>query len=124
MNVIKVKNCSSCGTAFNCGDTLQGEKCWCNDFPPIFQPTDVIDCLCPVCFKNACSVKIEDYVATVSPETALGNRAKDLPKNESLIEGIDYYKENGNYVFKEWFHLKRGYCCKNGCRHCPYGFAE
>jgi hypothetical protein len=18
--------------------------------------------------------------------------------------------------------LKRGYCCKSGCRHCPYGF--
>ncbi|MEM6723947.1 MAG: DUF5522 domain-containing protein [Bacteroidota bacterium] len=19
---------------------------------------------------------------------------------------------------------KRGYCCKNGCRHCPYGFKK
>jgi hypothetical protein len=19
---------------------------------------------------------------------------------------------------------KRGYCCKNGCRHCPYGFVK
>ena len=120
MNLIKVKNCSTCGTAFNCGDTPEGSKCWCNDFPPIFTPTDVIDCLCPGCFKNACAVKIEEYVTTVSPESALENRAKDLPKSTSLMEGIDYYIENGNYVFKAWFHLKRGHCCENGCRHCPY----
>ncbi len=27
-------------------------------------------------------------------------------------------------VFTEAFHLKRGYCCKSGCRHCPYGFKK
>lgn len=27
-------------------------------------------------------------------------------------------------VFTEAYHLKRGYCCKNGCRHCPYGFKK
>ncbi len=32
----------------------------------------------------------------------------------------DFYWENGFIVFTEAFHLKRGYCCKNGCRHCPY----
>ena len=32
----------------------------------------------------------------------------------------DYYIENGFYVFTEQFLLKRGYCCGNGCRHCPY----
>ncbi|MGH2667018.1 DUF5522 domain-containing protein [Flavobacterium sp.] len=120
MNVIKVKSCSTCGSAFDCGDTLEGKKCWCNDFPPIFAPTDVIDCLCPKCFKNACEVKIDEYVTTISPETALKNKAKDLPKTTNLVEGIDYYIENGNYVFKSWYHLKRGFCCKNGCRHCPY----
>lgn len=33
-----------------------------------------------------------------------------------------YYNEQGYKVFTEKFHLKRGYCCKNGCRHCPYGY--
>jgi hypothetical protein len=33
-----------------------------------------------------------------------------------------YYMENGLIVFTEAYHLKRGYCCKRGCRHCPYGF--
>jgi hypothetical protein len=23
-------------------------------------------------------------------------------------------------VFTKEFHLSRGYCCGNGCRHCPY----
>jgi hypothetical protein len=33
-----------------------------------------------------------------------------------------YYMENGLLVFTEAYHLHRGYCCKSGCRHCPYGF--
>ncbi|UII27696.1 DUF5522 domain-containing protein [Fulvivirga maritima] len=35
-----------------------------------------------------------------------------------------FYIENGLYVFTEAYHLKRGYCCKSGCRHCPYGFKK
>ncbi|MGI8654232.1 MAG: DUF5522 domain-containing protein [Pyrinomonadaceae bacterium] len=40
-----------------------------------------------------------------------------------LIEGEDYYWENGLMVFTARFHLGRGYCCKNDCRHCPYNAA-
>lgn len=36
----------------------------------------------------------------------------------------DFYYENGLVVFTMSYHLKRGYCCKNGCRHCPYGFEK
>ena len=32
----------------------------------------------------------------------------------------DYYFENGLLVYTAAFHLKRGYCCGSGCRHCPY----
>ncbi|MEP2771370.1 MAG: DUF5522 domain-containing protein [Fulvivirga sp.] len=35
-----------------------------------------------------------------------------------------YYIENGLYVFTEAYHLKRGYCCKSGCRHCPYDYRK
>ena len=35
-------------------------------------------------------------------------------------EPEDYYYENGKIVFKESYHLKRGFCCENKCRHCPY----
>ncbi len=35
----------------------------------------------------------------------------------------DYYLSPEGYrVFTESYHLKRGYCCKSNCRHCPYGF--
>jgi Family of unknown function (DUF5522) len=37
-----------------------------------------------------------------------------------LIEGEDYYLENGYLVFTAKYLLKRGYCCGSGCRHCPY----
>ena len=33
-----------------------------------------------------------------------------------------YYNEQGYKVFTEAYHLKRGYCCKSGCKHCPYGY--
>jgi hypothetical protein len=42
-----------------------------------------------------------------------------------LEAGIDYYlNEEGNFVFKAEYHLKRGYCCKNNCKHCPWQFVE
>ncbi|MGJ7032741.1 DUF5522 domain-containing protein [Niabella hirudinis] len=41
----------------------------------------------------------------------------------SLIEGEDYYvNEEGKVVLTAKYHLQRGYCCSNGCRHCPYGY--
>ncbi len=32
----------------------------------------------------------------------------------------DYYLENGRMVFTAAYHERRGYCCGNNCRHCPY----
>ncbi|WP_196890726.1 DUF5522 domain-containing protein [Aureivirga marina] len=44
---------------------------------------------------------------------------KRLPK----LEPEDFYLTKEGYkVFTEKYHLKRGYCCKSGCRHCPYGY--
>src|SRR5262245_39579672 len=37
-----------------------------------------------------------------------------------LIEGEDFYYEGELIVFTRRYHLKRGYCCGSGCRHCPY----
>jgi hypothetical protein len=52
------------------------------------------------------------------------NLQKDQKDNAPLQEGKDYYIENGFYVFTAAYHQKRGYCCKSGCRHCPYGFKK
>ena len=37
-----------------------------------------------------------------------------------LVEGEDYYWEGEAMVFTGQYHLRRGYCCDQGCRHCPY----
>jgi hypothetical protein len=39
---------------------------------------------------------------------------------QSLTEGEDYYIDGPYLVFTEAYHLKRGYCCGSGCRHCPW----
>ena len=36
------------------------------------------------------------------------------------VEGEDFYTEGAAVVFTARYHLRRGYCCGNGCRHCPY----
>jgi len=41
-----------------------------------------------------------------------------------LEPGDAYTSPEGYLVFTEQYLLKRGYCCKNGCRHCPYGFKK
>ena len=45
-------------------------------------------------------------------------------EQEVLIENEDYYFENGLMVLTSQYLLRRGYCCEQGCRHCPYGYIE
>ncbi|MBO9153183.1 DUF5522 domain-containing protein [Chitinophaga sp. GCM10012297] len=40
-----------------------------------------------------------------------------------LVELIDfYYNEQGYVVLTEKYHRERGYCCGNGCLHCPFDY--
>ena len=42
-----------------------------------------------------------------------------------LKEGIDfYYNAHGYMVFTDVYLLARGYCCGNGCLHCPYNYSN
>jgi len=42
---------------------------------------------------------------------------------EQLTEGVHYYlNQDGLVVLTEKYHLARGYCCGNGCLHCPYAY--
>ena len=37
----------------------------------------------------------------------------------------DYYlSQDGYIVFTEVYHLKRGFCCRSACKHCPYEFKK
>lgn len=41
----------------------------------------------------------------------------------ALTEGIHFYmNEEGRVVLTELFLRERGYCCGNGCKHCPYDY--
>jgi Family of unknown function (DUF5522) len=43
--------------------------------------------------------------------------------NNNLTEGEDYYfNEDGYIVLTKKYHLEKGYCCGNGCTHCPYQY--
>jgi hypothetical protein len=41
-----------------------------------------------------------------------------------LVDGVDFYFENGLMVLTAKFLSERGYCCGNLCRHCPYSKEE
>jgi Family of unknown function (DUF5522) len=41
-----------------------------------------------------------------------------------LVEGLHYYlNEEGLMVLTAKYHLEKGYCCGNGCLHCPFEYA-
>lgn len=68
-------------------------------------------CLCADCLKE-----IDAKVISL--------KGKAFPKPEELQEGVHYYKENGLWVFTEYYHMLRGHCCESGCRHCAYRFRK
>jgi hypothetical protein len=46
---------------------------------------------------------------------------KKLPEDD---EPESYTNEEGLTVFTAEYLLSRGYCCGNGCRHCPYDYSN
>ena len=111
--------CSKCNTPIACG--AQRQQCWCTEYPRFLSLVDktVRSCLCPECLAK----RIHSELNTLYQEhslQALLQLAKPYANKKTLIEHIDYRIENGMTVFLAWYHLKRGTCCSNGCRHCPY----
>jgi hypothetical protein len=45
-----------------------------------------------------------------------------LKNKIELTQEDFYFNEQGYRVFTEKYHLKRGHCCKSGCKHCPFGY--
>lgn len=45
-----------------------------------------------------------------------------MRKKIPLEEGDYYLSPEGYKVMTRQYHLKRGYCCESGCKHCPYGY--
>lgn len=122
---MKSKDCSICGSEFVCGPESENKGCWCSDFPPIMPLDFSLDCRCPACLKRVVKEKIAEYLETLTLENAVVGIAKNYATSSQPIEEIDYYlNEDGQFVFTAWYLLKRGYCCQNGCRHCPYDYQK
>jgi hypothetical protein len=51
------------------------------------------------------------------------NDAVEAAHQAAQAAGADFYldPESGLIVMTEGFLLRRGWCCGNICRHCPYG---
>ena len=54
-----------------------------------------------------------------SPPTPAASVHEAEPASEELAPE-DFYMDGPYLVFTAAYHLKRGYCCHSGCRHCPY----
>jgi hypothetical protein len=92
--------------------------CWCHE---IIVPNHILSrlaedhlepaCLCRPCLETIAHIANEHH----DTETVLAEVQR------AILADLDYYiDENGNVVFTAAYHLKRGACCKNQCRHCPY----
>jgi hypothetical protein len=46
--------------------------------------------------------------------------AAAAPVPPLALQDGDFYLESARMVFTAAYHLRRGYCCGNRCRHCPY----
>ena len=110
--------CSQCDASFVC-NIANARECWCHQLPAFLEVNKADSCLCPECLALRISARIETFIASSSLQALLSTAAQ-YKDNEKPIEHIDYTIENDYMVFSQWYHLKRGSCCGNGCQHCPY----
>jgi hypothetical protein len=73
-------------------------------------------------FYYPLSIIPDSIGSEIDPRSSMSNAANTKFSDERprLIEGEDYYFESGLMVLTARYLLRRGYCCGNGCRHCPH----
>ena len=116
MKELSIKHCGNCHKEICCNVNAI-ENCACSTIELSPQTRNFLgktyfDCLC-----NHCLEELNRKVAKTAEFS--------FPiKKEDFIEGIHYYREGNMWVFTELYHILKGSCCGNGCRHCAYGFKE
>lgn len=121
----ELKICPRCHTSFECKVSLIHE-CQCADVSLTEDSNNYIqvhyqDCLC-----RTCLLAIQEGIHQESNTDQVPTPSDHHDHiNISPVPDEDYYiNEKGQWVFTRHYHLKRGYCCKSGCKHCPYGFIK
>jgi hypothetical protein len=124
------RRCPVCGSINECriaNGCLYKGQCWCESvsIPPVVQRYFAELGLGSACLCRSClSALAHGAVESNSAEHILTNvRAQVATTNWNQTDD-SYVDSSGRTIFTAAFHLKRGNCCGNGCRHCPYGFAE
>lgn len=113
-----ILSCSQCQATLNCNaDNIKA--CWCNELPTILPlESTATSCLCRDCTLNKINQFLNNlYKLPLKKQLAF---AKPFYTNANLIEHLDYEMQNSYMVFTRWFFLKRGTCCKNSCKNCPF----
>lgn len=90
------------------------------EYPSIMDLNADSACICPSCLRVKIAEKTEQFA--INYKHGVDENIALKSAHLKPIEGIDYYMENGFFVMKGWAHLKRGNCCGNKCRHCPYDY--
>jgi hypothetical protein len=108
--------CPQCNTSFSC----LPQNCWCFDLPQIhFLSSESQKCICKACLNAESRNQIAKYIANLTPEKR--KTIKTLGPVLKPIEGTDYtITHTGLWVFTQWYHLRRGYCCESSCVNCMY----
>ncbi len=111
-----IKNCARCNAIIDCrSDHI--ENCACFGIPLHDATRRYLEKTRYGCLCNRCLLELNEMAV----------RAKDhkfpLEFNE-MQERLHFYREGGMIVFTEFYHILKGYCCENGCRHCAYGFKK
>jgi hypothetical protein len=116
--------CPVCGHANECriaNGYLYKGACWCEQANV---PTNVLRFLAesqlePACLCFRCLVALAHHARNLDePAQILARVRQEIP---ALSRPADFYLDDlGRMVFTADYHLRRGFCCGNGCRHCPY----
>jgi len=115
------EQCPWCGGDNQCrvakGHLYKG-PCWCHE---ILVPNHILsrlaaDRLEPRCLCRPCLETIARFARKLDDTGAVLAEAKRV----TALNSDSYLDERGHVVFTARYHLKRGTCCANGCRHCPY----
>ena len=116
--------CPQCGATFSCG--AEQSSCWCGDVPRLLPADSAAPCVCRGCMLRDLRQEIAEFMESVTPANAIAaaERAQRCATPGDLIEGLDYEMEGESFVLSAWFLLKRGECCENRCRNCPYGYGR
>jgi hypothetical protein len=112
------RRCPLCYSANECrianGCTYKG-ACWCET---IFLPAPLQRYLAELFQQRACFCR--DCLKLLAVMAAENQSPQAIVEKIRARAADSYIDNDGRVVFTAAYHLRRGHCCGNGCRHCPF----